>query len=92
MDEWVKIMEEIIIPFQEGLGMLVTSSNRGFLEAPSTREALAEPDTTYVWTRYFSSETQREELYARVYGSEYWTETVGPMVPPCVDVRTQALR
>ena len=32
MDEWVKIMEDIIIPFQEGQGMLITSSNRGFVE------------------------------------------------------------
>jgi hypothetical protein len=87
MDQWVSIMEDIIIPFQEGCGMLITSSNRGFVEAPGTREALAEPDSTYVWTRYFSSEAQREALYAKVYGSTYWTETVGPIVPECVDVK-----
>lgn len=76
--------------------MLITSSNRGNLEALSTREALADPDSTYVWTRYFTSEQQREELYAKVYGSQYWTETLSPMVPECVDrdgiicVRVQA--
>eukprot|EP01043_Picozoa_sp_COSAG02_P016411 COSAG02_NODE_720_length_18054_cov_23.121192_13_plen_216_part_00 len=65
--------------------MLITSSNRGYVEAPGTREALADPDSTYCWTRYFTSEKQREELYAKVYGSVYWTDALAPMVPECVD-------
>ena len=87
---------DLIIPFQEGCGMLITSSNRGHLEAPGTREARGAADSTYVWTRYFTSEEQREELYAKVYQSSYWKDTLGPMVPECVDragivsVRVQA--
>ena len=56
MDEWVKVMEEEIIPFQVSKGMVVCGSFRG-----------EQDDTVYVWLRRFESEAQREALYKAVY-------------------------
>ena len=49
MDEWVKIMEEEIIPFQVSKGIVITDSFRGETD-----------DSKYVWMRRFESEAQRE--------------------------------
>eukprot|EP01045_Picozoa_sp_COSAG04_P022325 COSAG04_NODE_2506_length_3995_cov_1.565708_7_plen_86_part_00 len=46
---------------------------------------LKESGCTDVWTRDFASEEQREELYKKVYGSDYWTNEVAPLVPECID-------
>ena len=51
MDEWVKIMEEEIIPFQTSKGMVICGSFRGETE-----------ESTYVWLRRFNSEAEREAL------------------------------
>ena len=55
MDEWVKIMEEEIIPFQVSKGMVICGSFRGETD-PSV----------YVWLRRFESEAEREALYKAV--------------------------
>ena len=65
--------------------MHITSSGRCQGEAPGTREPTSEPNSWYVWTRDFASEEQREELYKKVYGSDYWTNEVAPLVPECID-------
>ena len=49
MDEWVRYMEEVIIPFQVARGMVIAGSFRG-----------EEDDSTYVWLRRFESEAERE--------------------------------
>jgi hypothetical protein len=54
MDEWVKIMEEEIIPFQVSKGMVICGSFRGETD-----------HSQYVWIRRFDSEAQREALYKR---------------------------
>ena len=54
--EWVKIMEEEIIPFQVSKGMVICGSFAG-----------EEDESVYVWLRRFESEEQRKELYAAVY-------------------------
>ncbi len=68
MDEWVKFMEETIIPFQVSKGMVIAGSFRG------------EDDTTYVWMRRFASEAERERLYEAVYQTEEWKNDIGPRV------------
>ena len=74
MDEWVKIMEEEIIPFQVSKGMVITGSFRG------------ETDVwVYVWLRRFDSEAQREALYKAVYDTDYWKTKIAPRVPDCLD-------
>jgi hypothetical protein len=50
--EWVKIMEEEIIPFQISKGMVICGSFGG-----------EEDETVYIWLRRFESEEQRKELY-----------------------------
>jgi hypothetical protein len=68
--EWVKIMEEEIIPFQVSKGMVICGSFRGETD-----------DSCYVWMRRFESEAQREALYKAVYESDYWKNEMAPRVP-----------
>ena len=74
MNEWVKFMEETIIPFQISKGMVITASFRG-----------EDDDSVYVWMRRFASEEERKTLYAAVYESDYWKNEVAPVVPELID-------
>ena len=74
MDEWVRFMEEEIIPFQVSKGMVIAGSFRG-----------EDDDMVYVWTRRFESESEREALYAAVYESDHWKNEVAPKVPELID-------
>ncbi|MER5936425.1 NIPSNAP family protein [Streptomyces sp. NPDC001928] len=68
-DEWVRYMEDVVIPFQTSKGMSVTAS---FIDE--------EDQDGYVWIRRFDDEAQREELYAAVYQSERWQGEIRPVV------------
>lgn len=59
--EWVKYMENVIIPFQVSKGMVVLGS--------FTDE---ENGSLYYWIRRFRSEKERERLYKAVYESAEW--------------------
>ncbi len=72
--EWVKIMEEEIIPFQVSKGMVICGSFGGETD-----------ESVYVWLRRFESEEQRVALYAAVYESEYWKTQISPRVPQYLD-------
>ena len=74
MNEWVKIMEEEIIPFQVSKGMVITGSYRGETD-----------NSAYVWLRRFESEAEREALYKAVYETDYWKNTIAPRVGGCLD-------
>ena len=74
MDEWVRIMEEEIIPFQASQGMVITGSYRGETD-----------DSVYVWMRRFESEAEREAQYKAVYDSDFWKTKIAPRVPECLD-------
>ena len=74
MDEFVKLMEEEIIPFQVAQGMVINGSFRG-----------EEDDTQYVWIRRFNSEHEREELYEKVYESDHWKNEIAPKVPDLLE-------
>jgi hypothetical protein len=65
--QWVKLMEEKIIPFQMSKGMVAVGS---FV-------ALDEPDL-YVWMRRFKNNDEAERLYREVYESEYWKTEIKP--------------
>ena len=67
--EFVRLMEEQIIPFQTQQGMTILGS---FISE--------EDENTYVWIRRFQSEEERERLYEAVYGSDYWRDEVAPQV------------
>jgi quinol monooxygenase YgiN len=68
-EEWVRYMEEVVIPFQASKGVSVTAS---FVDDE-------DPDG-YVWIRRFDDEAQRKELYAAVYDSDRWQSEISPVV------------
>ena len=58
-ENWVKFMEDEIIPFQVGKGMVILGSFVG-----------QEEDDLYIWVRRFESEEERVKLYEAVYESD----------------------
>ncbi len=74
MDQWVRMMEEKIIPFQVSKGMVITGSFRH-----------EEDETIYIWMRRFESEEQRKALYAAVYESDFWKNEISPQIPELLD-------
>jgi hypothetical protein len=74
MDEWLKVMEGEIIPFQVSKGMVITGSYRGETD-----------ESVYVWMRRFESESEREALYKAVYDSDHWKNTIAPKVGNLLD-------
>lgn len=73
-EEWVKYMEEVIIPFQISKGMVIAGS---FV-------AEQEPDL-FVWIRRFDSEEEREKLYKAVYESDQWVNVIKPVIDTMLD-------
>lgn len=73
-ERWVQIMEEKIIPFQIAQGMVVIGSFVGEQE-----------EDLYVWIRRFESEAEREQLYKKVYESEYWQQEIAPLASELLD-------
>jgi hypothetical protein len=73
-DNWVKCMEEEIIPFQVSKGMVIMGSFVG-----------EEDEGLYVWIRRFESEEERKRLYKEVYESDYWKNEIAPKVPDMLD-------
>ncbi|MFE9792691.1 NIPSNAP family protein [Streptomyces goshikiensis] len=68
-EEWVRYMEQVVVPFQASLGMDVTGS---FVDE--------QDEDGYVWMRRFEDETQRETLYATVYDHDRWKNEISPAV------------
>ena len=73
-ENWVKYMEEVIIPFQISKGMVILG---GFVGE--------EEKDLYVWIRRFESEVQREQLYEAVYESDTWKDEIAPKIPDMMD-------
>lgn len=67
-ERWVKWMEEKIIPYQVGMGVVVVGS---FI-------AEEDPDV-YVWIRRFDNEQERARLYAEMYESPTWINEIKPV-------------
>jgi hypothetical protein len=67
--EWIKIMEEEIIPLQVAAGMVICGSFAG------------EDESVYVWLRRFKDEEERVRLYEAVYQSDKWKNDIAPRVP-----------
>jgi hypothetical protein len=72
--EWVRIMEQEIIPFQVSKGMVICGSFRGESD-----------ESVYVWLRRFENEAEREALYKAVYDSDYWKDKIAPRVSDYLD-------
>ena len=73
-DEWVRLMENEIIPFQVSKGMVILGSFTG-----------EEDENIYIWMRRFKNESERERLYKEVYDSDYWKNEIGPKIPDLMD-------
>ena len=73
--EWVRFMEDEIIPFQMSKGMTIFGSFVG-----------EEEDDLYVWIRRFENEEERKRLYKEVYESDVWKNVMGPRVKELLDV------
>jgi len=63
--EWVKLMDDVIIPFQRHMGMVIIGSF-----------TVPEDEDLYIWIRRFDSESQRQIQYDKVYGSHYWKNEI----------------
>ncbi|MGD1923258.1 MAG: NIPSNAP family protein [Paracoccaceae bacterium] len=77
MEEWLKLMEEEIIPFQVQVGMVIAGSFRGEGD-----------DSVYIWIRRFENEAERERLYEAVYQSEHWLTNLTDRVGACINRET----
>ncbi|MEX2229627.1 MAG: NIPSNAP family protein [Dehalococcoidia bacterium] len=73
-ENWVRCMEDEVIPFQVSKGMVILGSFVGEGD-----------DSTYVWIRRFKDEAERERLYEAVYQSDHWKNVIGPRVPEMID-------
>ena len=69
MNEWLKLMESEIIPFQVSKGMVITGSYRGETD-----------DSVYIWLRRFNTEKERVRLYKAVYEDPHWVKNITPRV------------
>lgn len=74
MQEWVRLMEEEIIPYQVSKGMVIVGS----FTSPD------EPDL-YVWMRRFDSEAERDRLYQACYDCDEWRSGISPKVGELLD-------
>ena len=71
---WVRFMEEVIIPFQVSKGMVIVGSFVG-----------EEDPDLYIWIRRFDDEKERERLYQAVYETDRWKNEIAPRVPEMID-------
>ena len=68
-DDWVRYMEDVVLPFQQAKGMTVIGS---FVDE--------EDEDGYVWIRRFDDENDRVTRYAAVYEDPEWRDLIGPTV------------
>lgn len=73
-DQWVRLMEDKIIPFQVAKGMVVVASFVG-----------EQDDSVYIWIRRFASEEERIQQYKEVYESDYWKNEISPQVGDLIE-------
>src|SRR2546430_15169211 len=74
MADWLKAMEEEIIPFQVAKGMVITGSFRGETD-----------DSVYVWTRRFASRAQPRAPLKEGFAKGQWEEEIEARLPRFLD-------
>jgi NIPSNAP len=75
MKQWLKLMDDEIMPFQVSQGMVIPA---GFT-APRKKDL-------YVWLRRFKNEADRKRLYRKVYESDHWKKVLAPKIDSVLDV------
>jgi hypothetical protein len=73
-ERWIKLMDEVIIPYQMSKGMVVVATFVG-----ETEEDL------YTWIRRFDNEEERVRIYKEVYENDYWQKEISPQVGEMID-------
>jgi hypothetical protein len=68
MKQWLKLMEEQIMPFQVSKGMAIPAM------------FTASKKDLFVWLRRFRNEADRKRLYRAVYETEHWKKVIQPKV------------
>lgn len=68
--EWLKLMQEEILPYQKSKGMKIMSTylHKG-----------ADGTDYFIWLREFDDESSRQEIYASTY-NDWWINEVRPRV------------
>lgn len=77
MAEWLKMMDEEILPFQVARGMVIPAIFHG-----------EEDDSVFIWLRRFESEAEREQLYKAVYEDPEWVDVLSPRVGELINRET----
>ena len=94
MSDWIKFMNEEIIPFQKAKGMeingtFVMDSSDNFFEEGGERKMFSEvKGSTYVWIRRFLNKDHKSELYKAVYESSEWITYYRPKVKELINLNT----
>jgi hypothetical protein len=73
-ENWIKLFDEEIAPFQSKMGMDVVGSFVG-----------EEDESVFVWIRRFADEEERVRLYAAVYETDHWKDEIAPRIPAMLD-------
>ncbi|MET7685310.1 NIPSNAP family protein [Streptomyces sp. NPDC005423] len=68
-EEWVRYMEDVVLPFQTSLGMQLTASF-----------VVDDDEDGYVWIRRFEDDAHHTALYKAVYDHDRWKNEIGPAV------------
>ena len=73
-NNWVKYMDEVIIPHAESQGIVVTASFVG-----------QEEEDFYLWVPRFESDAEYERLNKQAYQSDHWKNDIAPRIPDMLD-------
>ena len=94
MSDWIKFMNQEIIPFQREKGMeingtfIMNSSDKFFEEGGERKMLSEEKGSTYVWIRRFLDQDHKKRLYEAVYESSEWIDYYRPKVSKLINLNT----
>ena len=94
MSDWIKFMNDEIIPFQRERGMdingtFVMNSSDEFFEHKGERKMQSKnKGSTYVWIRRFLDQDHKKRLYEAVYESSEWIDYYRPKVSKLINLNT----
>ena len=94
MPDWIKFMNEEIIPFQREKGMeingtfIMNSSDSFFEEGGERKMQSKKKGSIYVWIRRFLDEDHKKRLYEAVYESSEWIDYYRPKVSKLINLNT----
>ncbi len=77
MADWLKMMQDEILPFQVARGMVISGMFQGETD-----------DSVFIWIRRFESESDRERLYKAVYEDPQWVDDMAPRVGTLINRET----